>query len=161
MDGNTVKILKFAFILLSVFLVIGCAHTYNLTENWVDEDDLQQILKTPEIQKNARQLGTPVFTEYRGDTVEFIYNYKPHLYRSSKDGREYKPNDEDRLDVWSERTEFVGLLVVGERIVGIRPRPDYQAMQKTTQAKSSTPAWIVILGIVIVAGVATPILLLN
>ena len=134
-------------------LVSGCAHTYILSENWVDEDDLQQILKTPEIQKTARNLGTPVFTEYRGDTVEFVYNYKPHLYKTEKDGRLFKPNDSDRLDLWSERTEFVGLLVVENRVVGIRPRPDYQTVQNAAQAKTSGSAgWIIVLILTLVAG---------
>jgi hypothetical protein len=134
-------------------LVSGCAHTYSLSENWVDEDDLQQILKTPEIQKTARNLGTPVFTEYRGDTVEFVYNYKPHLYKTEKDGRLFKPNDSDRLDLWSERTEFVGLLVVENRVVGIRPRPDYQTVQNAAQAKTSGSAgWIIVLILTLVAG---------
>lgn len=134
-------------------LVSGCAHTYSLSENWVDEDDLQQILKTPEIQKTARNLGTPVFTEYRGDTVEFVYNYKPHLYKTEKDGRLFKPNDSDRLDLWSERTEFVGLLVVENRVVGIRPRPDYQTVQNAAQAKTSGSAgWIIVLILTLVVG---------
>ena len=134
-------------------LVSGCAHTYSLSENWVDEDDLQQILKTTEIQKTARNLGTPVFTEYRGDTVEFVYNYKPHLYKTEKDGRLFKPNDSDRLDLWSERTEFVGLLVVENRVVGIRPRPDYQTVQNAAQAKTSGSAgWIIALILTLVVG---------
>lgn len=147
------KVLRYMLALFFFVLVSGCAHTYGLSENWVDEDDLQQILKTPEIQKTARNLGTPVFTEYRGDTVEFVYNYKPHLYKTEEDGRLFKPNDSDRLDLWSERTEFVGLLVVENRVVGIRPRPDYQTVQNVAQAK--TPGfvgWIAVLVIAIVAG---------
>jgi hypothetical protein len=142
-------------------LVSGCAHTYGLSENWVDEDDLQQILKTPEIQKTARNLGTPVFTEYRGDTVEFVYNYKPHLYKTEKDGRLFKPNDSDRLDLWSERTEFVGLLVVGNRVVGIRPRPDYQTVQNAAQAKTSNALWVIMLGLVLLAGVVVTVSLVE
>ncbi len=147
------KILRYMLAFFIFLLVSGCAHTYSLSENWVDEDDLQQILKTPEIQKTARNLGTPVFTEYRGDTVEFVYNYKPHLYKTEKDGRLFKPNDSDRLDLWSERTEFVGLLVVENRVVGIRPRPDYQTVQNAAQAKTSGSAgWIIVLILTLVAG---------
>ena len=142
-------------------LVSGCAHTYGLSENWVDEDDLQQILKTPEIQKTARNLGTPVFTEYRGDTVEFVYNYKPHLYKTEEDGRLFKPNDSDRLDLWSERTEFVGLLVVENRVVGIRPRPDYQTVQNVAQAKTSNALWVIMLGLVLLAGVVVTVSLVE
>ena len=147
------KVLRYMLALFFFVLVSGCAHTYSLSENWVDEDDLQQILKTPEIQKTARNLGTPVFTEYRGDTVEFVYNYKPHLYKTEKDGRLFKPNDSDRLDLWSERTEFVGLLVVENRVVGIRPRPDYQTVQNAAQAKTSGSAgWIIALILTLVVG---------
>ncbi|MBO7414172.1 MAG: hypothetical protein J6U20_11030 [Fibrobacter sp.] len=147
------KVLRYMLALFFFVLVSGCAHTYSLSENWVDEDDLQQILKTPEIQKTARNLGTPVFTEYRGDTVEFVYNYKPHLYKTEKDGRLFKPNDSDRLDLWSERTEFVGLLVVENRVVGIRPRPDYQTVQNAAQAKTSGSAgWIIVLILTLVVG---------
>lgn len=155
------KFLMYAFALYAFLLITGCAHTYGLSENWVDDDDLMQILKTPEIQKNAAQLGTPVFTEYRGDTVEFVYNYKPHLYRSTKDGREFKPNDKDRLDLWSVRTEFIGLLIVGDKIVGIRPRPDYQVVQNTAEASASTPIWIILLTIAVTAGIAIPLILID
>ncbi len=155
------KVLRYMLALFFFVLVSGCAHTYGLSENWVDEDDLQQILKTPEIQKTARNLGTPVFTEYRGDTVEFVYNYKPHLYKTEKDGRLFKPNDSDRLDLWSERTEFVGLLVVGNRVVGIRPRPDYQTVQNAAQAKTSNALWVIMLGLVLLAGVVVTVSLVE
>lgn len=149
------KILRYMLALFVFTLINGCAHTYGLSENWVDEDDLQQILKTPEIQKTARNLGTPVFTEYRGDTVEFVYNYKPHLYKTEKDGRLYKPNDSDRLDLWSGRTEFVGLLIVKNRVVGIRPRPDYRTVQNAAQVKSSDGSgWIVVFALALAVGVA-------
>ena len=153
------KILKYAIVMFAILFVTGCAHTYGLTENWVDEDDLQQVLKTPEIQETAKQMGTPVFTEYRSDTVEFIYNYKPHLYKSTLDGREFKPNDKDRLDLWSVRTEFVGLLVLNGKVVGIRPRPDYQVAVNSTQAKSRIPWWIIALAIA--AGLIIPIAVIN
>lgn len=155
------KVLRYMLALFFFVLVSGCAHTYGLSENWVDEDDLQQILKTPEIQKTARNLGTPVFTEYRGDTVEFVYNYKPHLYKTEEDGRLFKPNDSDRLDLWSERTEFVGLLVVENRVVGIRPRPDYQTVQNVAQAKTSNALWVIMLGLVLLAGVVVTVSLVE
>lgn len=155
------KVLRYMLALFFFVLVSGCAHTYSLSENWVDEDDLQQILKTPEIQKTARNLGTPVFTEYRGDTVEFVYNYKPHLYKTEKDGRVFKPNDSDRLDLWSERTEFVGLLVVENRVVGIRPRPDYQTVRNVAEAKTSNALWVIMLGLVLLAGVVVTVSLVE
>ena len=107
----------FALIALTVLFLTGCASTYGLKENWVDDDDMQTILAEPNIQKIAPLLGTPVFTEYRGDTVEFVYNYRPHLYKSVRDGRDFKPNDKDRVDLWSVRTELVGIMVVNNRII--------------------------------------------
>ncbi len=149
----------FALIALTVLFLTGCASTYGLKENWVDDDDMQTILAEPNIQKIAPLLGTPVFTEYRGDTVEFVYNYRPHLYKSVRDGRDFKPNDKDRVDLWSVRTELVGILVVNNRIIGLRPRPDYAAIQNNTEVSQHTPAWLILLGILAIAGVVTAVIL--
>jgi hypothetical protein len=142
-----------ALIILAVALLTGCAATYDLKENWIDDDDMQTILAEPNIQKIAPLLGTPVFTEYRGDTVEFVYNYRPHLYKSARNGREFKPNDKDRVDLWSVRTELVGILVVNNRIIGLRPRDDYNVVDNNTTVKTTTPVWLIILGIVATAGI--------
>ena len=142
-----------ALIILIVALLTGCASTYGLKENWIDDDDMQTILTEPNIQKIAPILGTPVFTEYRGDTVEFVYNYRPHLYKSTRNGRDYKPNDKDRVDLWSVRTELVGILVVNNRIIGLRPRADYNVVDNNTNVKSGFPVWLIILGIVATAGI--------
>ena len=142
-----------ALIILAVALLTGCAATYNLKENWIDDDDMQTILAEPNIQKIAPLLGTPVFTEYRGDTVEFVYNYRPHLYKSVRDGRDFKPNDKDRVDLWSVRTELVGIMVVNNRIIGLRPRDDYNVVDNNNTVKTTTPVWLIILGIVATAGI--------
>ena len=149
----------FALIALTVLFLTGCASTYGLKENWVDDDDMQTILSEPDIQKIAPVLGTPVFTEYHGDTVEFVYNYRPHLYKSVRNGRDFKPNDKDRVDLWSVRTELVGIMVVNNRIIGLRPRPDYAAVQNNTNVSQGSSAWLILLGILATAGIVTAIVL--
>ena len=157
---NRKRIIECAIVLIVLFLA-GCASTYGLKENWVDDDDMQAILSEPDIQKIAPVLGTPVFTEYRGDTVEFVYNYKPHLYKSERNGRVYKPNDKDRVDLWSSRTELVGILVANSKIVGLRPRPDYAVVQNETQVEQKSYFWVVLLGILATAGVIAVIIISN
>lgn len=151
----------FALIALTVLFLTGCASTYGLKENWVDDDDMQTILSEPNIQKIAPILGTPVFTEYRGDTVEFVYNYRPHLYKSVRNGRDFKPNDKDRVDLWSIRTELVGIMVVNNRIIGLRPRPDYAAVQNNTEVSQSSYAWVILLAVLAALGITIAIVALN
>lgn len=148
-----------ALVLASTFLFSGCAHQYALKENWVDDDDLIAVVSAPDIRKWSKQFGTPVFTEIRQDTVEFIYNYKPHLYKSADNGRIFKPNDKDRVDLWNDRTEYVGMVVYQNRIIQVRPRPDYVATEQVQTAKSF-PYWI--FGIVaLVGGIITLIIIEN
>ena len=144
-----------ALVLFAVVIITGCASTYGLKENWVDDDDMQTILAEPDINKVATLLGTPVFTEYRGDTVEFVYNYRPHHYKSVLDGRDFKPVDKDRVDLWSVRTELVGIMVVNGRVVGIRPRPDYMSDQNVASVTQKSYFWVVLLGILAAAGIIT------
>lgn len=151
----------FALIALTVLFLTGCASTYGLKENWVDDDDMQTILSEPNIQKIAPILGTPVFTEYRGDTVEFVYNYRPHLYKSVRNGRDFKPNDKDRVDLWSIRTELVGIMVVNNRIIGLRPRPDYAAVQNNTEVSQSSYAWVILLAVLAAVGITIAIVASN
>lgn len=151
----------FALIALTVLFLTGCASTYGLKENWVDDDDMQTILSEPNIQKIAPILGTPVFTEYRGDTVEFVYNYRPHLYKSVRNGRDFKPNDKDRVDLWSIRTELVGIMVVNNRIIGLRPRPDYAAVQNNTEVSQGSYAWVILLAVLAALGITIAIVASN
>lgn len=153
--------LLWVFVLLISVFFSGCASTYGLKENWIDEDDLQTALSDPNIQNLAPKMGTPVFTEYHGDTVEFVYNYKPHLYKSVRNGREYKPNDKDRVDLWSSRLERVGLLVVGNRVVGIRPRSDYATVENNTSANQSSNWWIILIAVLAAVGVTIAIIAEN
>ena len=149
-------------LLLLVFAFLtGCASTYGLKENWVDDDDMQSILAEPDINKVAPILGTPVFTEYRGDTVEFVYNYRPHLYKSVRNGRDFKPNDNDRVDLWSARTGFVGIMVVNSRVVGLRPRPDYESVADDTKVSQGSSSWIILLSVLATAGIVAVIIILN
>ncbi len=153
------QIILAALVLASTFLFSGCAHQYALKENWVDDDDLIAVVSAPDIRKWSKQFGTPVFTEIRQDTVEFIYNYKPHLYKSADNGRIFKPNDKDRVDLWNDRTEYVGMVVYQNRIIQVRPRPDYVATEQV-QTANSFPYWI--FGIVaLVGGIITLIIIEN
>jgi hypothetical protein len=130
-----------ALIFITTLLFSGCTHQYMLRENWVDDDDLIAIVNAPNINKWSKQFGTPVFTEIRQDTVEFIYNYKPHLYKSAEDNRMFKPNNKDRVDLWNDRTEYVGIVVLQDKIIQVHPRPDYAAIQQKTEASESN-SWI-------------------
>jgi hypothetical protein len=125
----------------TTFLFSGCAHQYALRENWIDDDDLISIVGNPDINKWSKQFGTPVFTEIRQDTVEFIYNYKPHLYKTAEDNRMFKPNNKDRVDLWNDRPEYVGIVVYQDKIIQVHPRPDYAATQQSTEVSESN-AWI-------------------
>lgn len=148
-----------AFIALIVTTLVGCAHQYALKENWVDDDDLVAVVSDPQISSWAKRFGTPVFTEIRQDTVEFIYNYKPHLYKSRDNGRMFKPNDKDRLDLWNDRTEYVGFVVYQDRIIQVRPRPDYAETQQVDSA-TPFPYWIFI-ALAAVGGIVTLIVLTD
>jgi hypothetical protein len=127
---------------LAILQLSGCAHRYTLKENWIDDDDLISVVSAPKISKWSKNIGTPVFTEIRQDTVEFIYNYKPHLYKTADNGRIFKPNDRDRVDLWNDRTEYVGIVVLHGQIIQVRPRPDYAAT-KQVEAADSFPYWII------------------
>ena len=61
--------------------------------------------------------------------------------------------DKDRVDLWSVRTELVGILVVNNRIIGLRPRDDYNVVDNNNTVKTTTPVWLIILGIVATAGI--------
>ena len=155
---NRKRIIECAIVLMVLFLA-GCASTYGLKENWVDDDDMKTILAEPDINKVAPILGTPVFTEYRGDTVEFVYNYRPHLYKSFRNGRDFKPNDNDRVDLWSVRTGFVGIMVVNSRVVGLRPRPDYEPVANDTKVSQGSSFWIILLSVLATVGIVTVLII--
>ena len=60
--------------------------------------------------------------------------------------------------MWSVRTELVGILVVNNRVIGLRPRPDYKTVDNNTNMQSGTPVWLIILGIIATAGIVTIII---
>ena len=157
-QGAFMKKSIFALIALAVLFLTGCASTYGLKENWVDDDDMQTILSEPNIQKIAPILGTPVLTEYRGDTVEFVYNYRPHLYKSVRDGRDFKPNDKDRVDLWSIRTELVGIMVVNNRIIGLRPRHDYNVVDNNTNVSQGSSIWLILIAALAALGITIAVI---
>lgn len=146
-------------IFITTLLFSGCTHQYALRENWIDDDDLISIVGDTDINTWSKQFGTPVFTEIRQDTVEFIYNYKPHLYKSVEDNRMFKPNNKDRVDLWNDRTEYVGIVVHQDKIIQVRPRPDYAAAQQKTEVTESN-SWILGLigGLIGMAALVTSIL---
>ena len=146
-------------IFITTLLFSGCTHHYALRENWIDDDDLISIVGDTDINTWSKQFGTPVFTEIRQDTVEFIYNYKPHLYKSVEDNRMFKPNNKDRVDLWNDRTEYVGIVVHQDKIIQVRPRLDYAAAQQKTEVTESN-SWILGLigGLIGMAALVTSIL---
>ena len=141
----------------SVFL-FGCAKTYGLKENWIDDDDLKKIQIGADIYNILPSLGTPVFTEMHGDTLELLYNYRAHLYESEKDSREYKPNDKNRTSLWSNKTEVAGLLVVNHKIVGVRYRGDFPSDNQNLKVESLSLTKL--LGVLGVAGLTLVVVLL-
>lgn len=155
------KRLVSSLLILAAALLAGCAHTYGLRENWIDDDDLKQIQADPNIHNIAPSLGTPVFTELHGDTLELVYNYRAHLYKSEKDQKEYKPTDKDRTNLWSNKTDVIGILVVGNNIVGIRHRGDYAPDNQNVKAESTSKTWLIVAGILGTVGLTLLIILLG
>ena len=156
--GALMKRLVSSLLILAAAFLAGCAHTYGLRENWIDDDDLKKIQTDPNIHNIAPTLGTPVFTEIHGDTLELVYNYRAHLYKSAKDMKEYKPNDKDRTNLWSKKTDVLGLLVVGNKIVGIRHRGDYAPDNQNVKAEGNSNLWLILGGIAIIGGLLVIIL---
>lgn len=151
---------SFYCVLLAFVSVIffGCANTYGLKENWIDDDDLKKIQIGADIYNILPSLGTPVFTEMHGDTLELLYNYRAHLYESEKDSREYKPNDKNRTSLWSNKTEVAGLLVVNHKIVGVRYRGDFPSDNQNLKVESLSLTKL--LGVLGVAGLTLVVVLL-
>lgn len=153
---------KLTLILFAIFLITGCATSrYQLKENWIDDSDLQYALQHPNLNEWFPVMGNPVVTEYSGDTIYFIYNYHPALFATVKNGVEYKPNNNDRVNgAWGERNEFLAMLIKDNKLIGIERMEKYNKVQDNRSAETKTTNWL----IVAVIGVATAlsaIVLLN
>lgn len=118
-------------------------------------------MNTKSVRELTAKFGLPVFTELHGDTVELVYNCRPHLYNSVRDGIEYKPNEFDRVGQWSTRVEMVGLLTVGDSLVGIRHRNDYEGDKtRSVREEKSVGITATIIGAVLgVAALVTTVIL--
>ena len=156
-----------AIVLLSAVLLSGCATTTTttrqniLSENWIDDDDVMFALNNPQLSSWFQRLGNPVLTEMRGDTVEFVYNYRPALFVSGDAVTkvEHKPNNDDRSELWSQwRKEIVVFQVVDNKLVGIRKSDAYaknaeQQTQKTVETKQNPASGGGILALVLVGAI--------
>lgn len=142
------RIFLVALLLMAAFLT-SCAKTYQkdnfqLQENWIDDSDLQYALAHPNLKEWFPRMGNPVLTEYQNDTILFIYNYHPALFRTVKNGVEYKPTNEDRMaNAWGKRTEFVGLQIKDNKLIGIETigemdRAKYSKVRDQKQAEVVT-----------------------
>ena len=154
------KILVLVLLVTAVAMLSGCTYKYTLKENWIDEDDVQYALQHPDVKNWIAGFGTPVVTEYRQDTVVFIYNYRPHLYKTSKDGEEYKPNNWDRVPVWGQRTEFIEMQILNNQLVGIKGNQTYKSDADVHKASKSYIG-IVIATVLGIGGIVTAIVLTN
>jgi hypothetical protein len=120
------RLIALFFVIFTLFFS-GCSmtHVYSLKENWIDDEDLRTAMNAKSMQELTSKFGLPNFTEFHGDTVEYVYNCRPHLYKTEKNGIEYKPTEKDREGQWSNRREMIALLAVGDKLIGIRHRTDY------------------------------------
>ncbi|MCQ2106704.1 MAG: membrane lipoprotein lipid attachment site-containing protein [Fibrobacter sp.] len=146
---------KIFFLLIAVFFLSACTYHYGLKENWIDDDDIQFVLQHPEVKEWMKEFGEPVITEYHQDTVEFIYNYKPHLYKVEKNGYMQKVSNKDRVDLWSDRNELLSLKIVNNVVVGIKIRQEFVPVTKNENATQGPSIWLIILGILLTAGIVT------
>ncbi len=136
------------FVLFAIFVGCSSSSRYQLKENWIDQSDVQFALAHPALSEWFPQMGDPVITELHGDTVYFIYNYHPPLFATVKNGVEYKPTNNDRVNgVWGKRNELLALQILNNRLVGIRNMTDYGAVvdTRTAEKKESSPVWVWVL----------------
>lgn len=144
------------FLLLAIFVGCGASSKYQLKENWIDQSDVQFALAHPALSEWFPQMGDPVITELHGDTVYFIYNYHPPLFATVRNGVEYKPTNNDRVNgVWGKRNELLALQILNNRLVGIRNMTDYGEVADSRVAEqtqsTSVWAWVIIGGAVVLA----------
>lgn len=140
---------KICLLLIAILSLCACTHHYGLKENWIDDDDVQFVLQHPEVKEWMKLFGEPVITEYHQDTVKFIYNYKPHLYKAEKNGYLKKVSNKDRVDLWSDRNELLSLKIVNNEVVGIKVRQEFIPVSKNEEASQGPSLWwLVLLGIV-------------
>lgn len=147
----------------SIFFA-GCASTQKdnllLKENWIDDNDLQYVLAHPNVRDWFSQFGNPVVTEYSNDTVFFVYNYHPALFKTAKNGIEYKPTGSDRMEnIWGARNEFIALLIRENKLIGIQKAEKYNSGQDLKQAElvsksNESKAWIVLAALAAVGAIA-------
>ncbi len=139
--------------LLFCLLFSACATTtvsYALKENWIDDADLRYAVDHPDKHSWSARLGSPVLIEMRGDTVDYVYNYRAALYKTEREGEEYKPSESDRVTAWSPRLEMISLLMVKDSLVEIRhnavfnPNEQKKAME---QQEKGSYAWIAVVAI--------------
>ena len=166
MEKRALRLGLAVIVLLSAAWLSGCATTTQqhniLSENWIDDDDVVYALKNPQLASWFPKFGNPVLTEMHGDTVEFVYNYRPALFVSGDAVTkvEHKPNNDDRTELWSrQRKEIVVFQIVDNRLVGMKKSDLYaknleqQTQTVETRKEPSGSAGIVllsILGIVLV-----------
>ncbi len=154
---------KFTLILFAIFLITGCATSrYQLKENWIDDNDLQYALQHPNLNEWFPVMGNPVVTEYSGDTIYFIYNYHPALFATVKNGVEYKPNNNDRVNgAWGERNEFLAMLIKDNKLIGIERMEKYNKVQDNRTAETKTTNWLIVAIIGATATISAIVLLNN
>lgn len=141
---------KWILLFLSASFFVGCATSkFQLKENWIDDSDLQFALVHPALNEWYPRMGDPVIIEYHGDSVYFVYNYRPPLFATVKNGVEYKPTNNDKVNnVWGSRNEILAMVIVDNKLVGIVNKPEYKTVldSRVAEQKHSVPVWAWILG---------------
>ena len=139
------------FLLLAVFFAFsltGCSSSSRLfTEKWIDDDVVSSLRANQKWSKIQKTLGAAVVSELHQDTTEYIYSYRSHLYRSGKDGYIFMPTDEDRINAYNNIPTYIGIVVLNDRIIQVRLRPDIQSRTNLRTEESSSTSWGTILGI--------------
>ena len=156
------KILLFFFLIFS-FSLIGCSSSSHLfTEKWIDDDVVASLRANQKWSKIHRNLGAAVVTELHQDTTEYIYSFRSHLYKSGKDGYIFMPSDKDRVKAYNNIPTYIGIVVLNDKIIQVRLRPDIQNRTNLRTEENSSMSWGTVLGIITAVGcLSATLILLN
>ncbi|MCR5027884.1 MAG: hypothetical protein K6A31_01330 [Fibrobacter sp.] len=150
------------FLTIIAFTLIGCSSSHLFTEKWIDDDVVASLRTNQKWSTIHKRLGAAVVTELHQDTTEYIYSFRSHLYESGKDGSIFMPTDKDRVNIYNNIPTYIGIVVLNDRIIQVRLRPDIQNRTNLRTVESSSVSWGTILGLITAAGcLFAALILLN
>lgn len=72
------------------------------------------------------------------------------------------PTDKDRVNIYNNIPTYIGIVVLNDRIIQVRLRPDIQNRTNLRTVESSSVSWGTILGLITAAGcLFAALILLN